>query len=228
MFELSDQEPYRAALNLALEARYREAAVKLSELLREHPQHVPSLILLGKVEYYLRRFSSSRRRFEQALSLEPANPAAWFGLQHYAQRRRTVLLLGVLGIWIGVFALAGVLFFGSVRRSVASDLKGTEERLTGRLLELERSVAGEQEARERSDKALRGNVAGLSETLERYGSGLEAIERRLDSAFSAVSERLEELADLQTELNRELRADIRELRSQIGELRAVLQSATGR
>jgi hypothetical protein len=71
-------------------------------------------------------------------------------------------------------------------------------------------------------------VAGLSETLERHESGLKAIERRLDTAFTAVSGRLEKLADLQTELNRELRADIRELRNKIGELRAVLRSATGR
>ncbi len=224
---MSEQEAYREALSLALKTQYREAAARLSELLREHPRHVPSLILLGKVEYYLRRFSSSRRRFEQALSLEPENPAAWFGLQYYAQRRRTVLPFGVLGISVGALVLIGALFFNSLRQSIESDLKGMEEHLAGRLLQVERLVAGEAEAREHIDEALLNNAEGLSEALERYGSSLEALESRIDTAFASVNGRLEELSDLQTELHSELRADIRELRSLIRELRSVLQGAAG-
>lgn len=223
---VSEQEDYREALSLALKTQYREAAAKLAELLGEHPQHVPSLVLLGKVEYYLRRFSSSRRRFEQVLNLEPENSAAWFGLQYYSQRRRTVLLLGVLGVSVGALVLMGALFFRSLRQSIDSDLKETEQRLTGRLLEMERSLAGEAEARTHIDAALLKNVEGISEELKRQGRSQEAIGNRINSLFASVHERLEELSDLQTGLDRELRADIRELRSLIGELRVLLQKST--
>jgi len=223
---VSEHEAYREALSLALKTQYRKAAAKLSELLGEHPQHVPSLVLLGKVEYYLRRFSSSRRRFEQVLSLEPENSAAWFGLQYYSQRRRAVLLLGVLGVSVGALVLMGALFFRSLRQSIDSDLKETEQRLTGRLLEMERSLAGEAEARTHIDEALLKNVEGISEELKRQGSSQEAIGNRIDTLFASVHVRLEELSDLQSELDREHRADIRELRSLIGELRALLQKST--
>ncbi len=223
---VSEQEDYREALSLALKTQYREAAAKLADLLGEHPQHVPSLVLLGKVEYYLRRFSSSRRRFEQVLNLEPENSAAWFGLQYYSQRRRTVLLLGVLGVSVGALVLMGALFFRSLRQSIDSDLKETEQRLTDRLLEMERSLAGEAEARTHIDEALLKNVEGISEELKRQGRSQEAIGNRINSLFASVHERLEELSDLQTGLDRELRADIRELRSLIGELRALLQKST--
>ena len=76
MSEAGEQESYQYALSLALQSRYAEAAAKLREILREQPHHVPSLLLLGKVEYYLKRFSSSRERFEQVLSVDPQNPAA--------------------------------------------------------------------------------------------------------------------------------------------------------
>lgn len=223
---VSEYEAYREALSLALKTQYRKAAAKLSELLGEHPQHVPSLVLLGKVEYYLRRFSSSRRRFEQVLSLEPENSAAWFGLQYYSQRRRAVLLLGVLGVSVGALVLMGALFFRSLRQSIDSDLKETEQRLTGRLLEMERSLAGEAEARTHIDEALLKNVEGISEELKRQGSSQEAIGNRIDTLFASVHVRLEELSDLQSELDREHRADIRELRSLIGELRALLEKST--
>jgi len=224
--EVPEQEAYREALNLALKAQHREAAARLIRLLGEHPQHVPSLILLGKVEYYLRRYSSSRRRFEQALGLEPENPAAWFALQYYSQRKRTALLLGLLGVCLGALVLIGALFFHSLRQSVNSALKETDQRLTGRLLEMERSLAGEAEARRQIDEALLGTVEGISGELERQERSREAIGKRIDALFVSVHERLEELSDLQTGLDRELRAEIRELRGLIGELRNLLQNST--
>ena len=154
------------------------------------------------------------------------NSAAWFGLQYYSQRRRAVLLLGVLGVSVGALVLMGALFFRSLRQSIDSDLKETEQRLSGRLLDMERSLAGEAEARTHIDEALLKNVEGISEELKRQGSSQEAIGNRIDTLFASVHVRLEELSDLQSELDREHRADIRELRSLIGELRALLQKST--
>jgi len=53
------------------------------------------------------------------------NSAAWFGVQYYSQRRRAVLLLGVLGVSVGALVLMGALFFRSLRQSIDSDLKET-------------------------------------------------------------------------------------------------------
>jgi len=225
-YESTQQGVYRSALELALHGRYEEAAGRLTKLLRAHPQHVPALILLGKVEYYQRRFASSRRRFELALSLEPENPAAWFGLQHYAQRRRTALGLGALGIALGVLVLAGTLVAGVLRRGVSEGLRDAEERLGGRLLAVERSLAAETDSRQERDRALLESVGGLAEELRRLGGDLDERERRVSTASAALGVRLEELRDLQVELGLELKADIRELRGLIAELRMLLRSAT--
>lgn len=219
MSEGSEQEAYRNALGLALESRYAEAAAKLLEILREQPQHVPSLLLLGKVEYYLKRFSSSRARFEQVLSLEPQNPAAWFALQFYYQRRRTVWLLGAAGCFFAILVLLGAFFLHSLRREVENDLLAVEQRLSGALLELEQSLSAQESSRQSSDQALMRRMEALSAELQRDAGRLEAVERSVETAFSELRGRLAEIAEQQSALHLELRADIRELRSLIGELR---------
>jgi tetratricopeptide (TPR) repeat protein len=220
MSEESEHQAYRNALSLALESRYQEAAAKLLELLREQPQHVPSLLLLGKVEYYLRRFSSSRARFEQVLTLEPQNPAAWFALQFYSQRRRTAWLLGAAGCFFAVLVLLGAFFLHSLRRDVEDELLAVEQTLSGTLLQLEQSLSAQASSRQRSDRALMRRMEALSAELQRDAGRLEAVEHRVEASFTELRGRLAEIAEQQTELHLELRADIRELRSLIGQQRA--------
>ena len=220
MSEGSEHESYRNALSLALESRYAEAAAKLLYILREQPQHVPSLLLLGKVEYYLKRFSSSRERFEQVLSVDPQNPAAWFALQFYSQRRRTVWLLGAAGCFFALLVLLGAFFLRSLRRDVETDLLAVEQRLGGALLQLEQSLSAQASSRQRSDQALMRHMEALSAELQRDAGRLEAVERRIEASFVELRRRLAEIAEQQMGLHLELRADIRELRSLIGEQRA--------
>jgi len=219
MSEGSEHDAYWNALSLALESHYAEAAAKLMEILRGQPQHIPSLLLLGKVEYYLKRFSSSRARFEQVLTLEPQNPAAWFALQFYSQRRRTVWLLGAAGCFFAVLVLLGAFFLHSLRRDVENDLLAMEQRMGGALLELEQSLSAQASSRQSSDQALMRRMEVLSAELQRDAGRLEAVERRIETAFSEVRGRLAEIAERQSGLHLEVRADIRELRSLIGELR---------
>ena len=47
---------------------------------------------LGKVEYYLGHSAASRRSFETALSYEPGNMAAFFGIEYHRQRTRRLFL----------------------------------------------------------------------------------------------------------------------------------------
>ena len=85
-------DEYATASELALTGRYREARDSLKALLQRDPSHVEALILLGKVEYYLGHSAASRRSFEIALSYEPGNMAAFFGIEYHRQRTRRLFL----------------------------------------------------------------------------------------------------------------------------------------
>jgi tetratricopeptide (TPR) repeat protein len=79
---------YQVALELASALRYEEAGQKLKLILEEHPDNMDALILLGKVEYYLGLFPSSRRRFETVLTHDPGNFEAYYGLRFFTERKR--------------------------------------------------------------------------------------------------------------------------------------------
>ena len=222
---MADQEHYQAALELALNGDYREAQEKLSGLLQEQPRHVQALILLGKVEYYLRRFEASRERFEQALSLEPENPAAFFGLQYYTQRGRTFRLLGLMGFSLLVLILLATFFFFSMRTTLQSGFIRMEGRFSGQLFELEGRVAEEAVARERNDNAILLNLEELAETLTRYQDEIKKIQSVTDSGFTAINGRIETHSDRQMSLYRELQADIRALEEMVRKLLSYNQDA---
>jgi len=82
---------YKIALELASTSRYKDAREKLQAILSKKPDHINALILLGKVEYYLRLFSSSRKRFETVLTYNPDNIAAYFGLEYFKEKKRHIL-----------------------------------------------------------------------------------------------------------------------------------------
>jgi len=102
---MGQQDEYAAACELASTGRYREARESLKALLQRDPSHVEALILLAKVEYYLGHPAASRQSFEVALSCEPGNMAAFFGIEYHRQRTRSllyiagvVLLLAAIGV----------------------------------------------------------------------------------------------------------------------------------
>ena len=89
---------YKTALELASTSRHKEAREKLQELLMESPDHIDALILLGKVEYYLRLFASSRSRFETVLTYDSGNLAAYFGLEYFKERKRGLFFLSTFAL----------------------------------------------------------------------------------------------------------------------------------
>ena len=102
---MDQQDEYAAASELAFTGRHREARDSLKALLQSNPSRVDALILLGKVEYYQGHPAASRRSFEVALSYEPGNMAAFFGIEYHRQRTRSlflgaavVLLLAAMGV----------------------------------------------------------------------------------------------------------------------------------
>ena len=102
---------YKTALELASTSRYMEAREKLQELLMERPGHINALILLGKVEYYLRLFASSRSRFETALTYDSGNLAAYFGLEYFKERKKGLFFLSTLALILITFLI--FFFFSS-------------------------------------------------------------------------------------------------------------------
>jgi tetratricopeptide (TPR) repeat protein len=102
---------YKTALELASTARYKEAREKLQELLLDRPGHIDALILLGKIEYYLRLFASSRSRFETALTYDSGNLAAYFGLEYFKERKKRLFFLSTLALILITFLIS--FFFSS-------------------------------------------------------------------------------------------------------------------
>jgi len=104
---------YKTALELASTSRYKEARGKLQELLLDRPGHIGALVLLGKVEYYLRLFASSRSRFETVLTYDSGNLAAYFGLEYFKERKRRLFYLSTLAL-ILITLLISFFFSGAL------------------------------------------------------------------------------------------------------------------
>lgn len=102
---------YHKAFELAATNRYPEAREKLLQILGEHPDAVDALVLLGKVEYYLGKKAASRQRFETALTYQPDNLPAWFGLQFYREHRFAAALALALTIVIIIVLASAVLLY---------------------------------------------------------------------------------------------------------------------
>lgn len=104
---------YHKAFELAATKRYTEAREKLYQILSEHPDAVDALVLLGKVEYYLGKKAASRQHFETALTYQPDNLPAWFGLQFYREHKFAMALaLALTMVAIIVLASAILLYRG--------------------------------------------------------------------------------------------------------------------
>jgi tetratricopeptide (TPR) repeat protein len=56
--------------------RWPEAVVALTRLIEERPNHVPALLLRGKLEVRMRNFDEAQRDLRKAVEQAPGNPAA--------------------------------------------------------------------------------------------------------------------------------------------------------
>jgi tetratricopeptide (TPR) repeat protein len=131
--DLGWRQGYAAANELAVTGRYREARDSLRALLQKEPSNVEVLILLGKVEFYLRHAAESRRCFETALSYEPGNMAAFFGLEYHRQRSRRLFTAAVSVLLVAAIAGAAALLADRVGRSMRDAESSLEAQLNERL-----------------------------------------------------------------------------------------------
>ncbi len=199
-----DQEKvYKDALELASTFRYREAREKLLSLTSEKPDHIDALLLLGKVEYYLRLFPSSRKRFETVLTYDPANQAAYFGIEYYKERKKkfTFFFSSIMGVII-LAAAVSFLFF-SLSSSFHLGLNILEKRIYEKFEVLESSLETYSETQKRIDEKfiLHANeLRKLNEMLSRYIDSSERYFGDTSGELEKLKEKMEALSGNQVEL----------------------------
>lgn len=202
---------YNIAFELAATSRYEEAEEKLKKILEKAPGHVPSLVLLGKVLYYRRRRSSSRRCFETALMYEPDNLPAYFGLQYYKERRWKL----AASISFGIVLLASVgifLFFTStIKRELTKDLLSVEKELSEKIEDLKSfNKTAERTVIQKFDKRFGDFTDRLTETFDTV-----ELTRRLDTLEGRQHKIREEAAVGNARLAEEIRVEIEAFKSWI-------------
>ena len=211
-------DEYRKALELAATSRYREAREKVRGILDDHPGYAEALILLGKIEYYLRRSASSRRCFETALVYEPGNSAAWFGLQFYRERRRSMIIgVAVACLLLAIILTATGVYLGLVTqfdRRLAGELATLKTAFIGRLADLVTAEKRNAELIQRMGNMIDGRFDKISFDMQTNAEVLESY--RLDSKDNAtvLTRRLREISVAQ-EVNRD---NLGRLEKTVGEL----------
>ena len=195
---MNPEKEYQIALELASTSRYGEAERALERILQEQPGHIDALILLGKVEYYLRDYTASRARFETVLLYDHGNTTAYFGLQFFRERSRKIMSAVFLASAFFILIGMGVaLFFGlnsafTARLSGLSEgLSKTEESLHGEIARLELLVEEDTASRRVAEGREAGKLENLSKKLEQNADSLEALRR-------SIQEQIEELDDAVT------------------------------
>lgn len=180
---------YRIALELASTSRHKEAREKLEEILLDKPDHIGALILLGKVEYYLRFFSSSRSRFETALTYDPGNLAAYFGLEYFKERKRKLFFLAAFALILITFLISFFFFSAFLKRN---------------LVEVEKSLSGKIDsfvlATEATGKDILIKLNALSDQLEQAVDSIEGDQQEASAEIAALNRYLLELRSRQTEI----------------------------
>lgn len=204
---------YRTALEMAGTRRYGEAEKKLEEILQENTRHVPSLLLLGKVRYYLRRFSLSRKCFETVLVYDPNNLPAYFGLQYFKERSWKIAAIFSLALVLAVSA--GGLFAGRItlQRPLLVELSKLENGFTSRtesvnnaVLLLADTLSNEYGTTARS---VEGIGAEITDTTTEIIGRLDVLEKRIAGLERRNAETIrEEFASGRKELLREIRKEI--------------------
>ena len=186
-------DEYATASELAITGRYREAHDSLKALLQHNPSHVEALILLGKVEYYLGHPAASRRSFEIALSYEPGNMAAFFGIEYHRQRTRRLFLgASVLIVLAAIGVATAFLMYRmtSSVRQVDARLDATFAALSGSINrsgivieELRKASLGEQRDTEKTLIEMRAQLEKLRQGNVDFMREIEELRKALFSGY---------------------------------------------
>ncbi|HVP18831.1 MAG TPA: hypothetical protein VMU36_07525 [Spirochaetia bacterium] len=176
---MDHRDAYAAASELALTGRYHEAR---DALLESYPSDIQATILLGKVEYCLRNPAASRRCFEAALSREPGNMAAFFGIEYDRQRARLLFLAACVVLLLA--AIAGTTAF-------------LAHRLTSSMRQVEARV-------DQTSAAFSRSVDRVGSAVEEIGQDSLGEHKNTEKALSEIQAELEKLRRGNVNLMREI------------------------
>ena len=205
---------YRIALELASSLRYEEAGQKLKSILSEQPDNIDALILLGKVEYYQRLFSSSRRRFETAITYDSGNLAAYYSLQFFNERKKR---LWTAAAWVVSIVL--LLFIGVfLNISISNGFNQFEEKINeqiGNHLELETELLNRMLILSDNLDYYANDFKELKESTE---AGIEDLGKRVGDLDLKREEQFAEIEDNQLEYYSTILKEIKDLKEIAGRL----------
>ncbi len=212
-------------MELATTSRYGEAERILVRILEGQPGNVDALILLGKVEYYLRRYSASRTSFETALLYEPGNTTAYFGLQFFREKIRNIRNVVLLVVAFFILAATGTVLllilntsFRKVASGLSEDLSSTEASLHHAIDRLERLIEEDAVSRLVMEELNTGKVEELAGRLERNTELLEAFQQNTQTDIKSIGDAMTLHDEHQRSLNRlidNLHADMHDLQNEI-------------
>lgn len=201
---------YKTALELASTSRHKEAREKLQELLMESPDHIDALILLGKVEYYLRLFASSRSRFETVLTYDSGNLAAYFGLEYFKERKKKFFFLSTFALILITILI--FFFFSSIL-------------LKRNLMQAEMSISL---ANETMEKEILLKLETLFDQLKGAVDSIESDQDEASAEIEALNRQISEQRSRQTQIFADADLLTRMISREIEELKERLETLSER
>ncbi len=203
------RKEYQTALDLASVLQYEESRDKLKRIISEYPDKIEALILLGKVEYYLHLFDSSRRCFETVLTRDPGNFEAYYGLQFFLERKRRKWNLAAWILSLLLIVTAGIILSFSMR----SYFQQYQERV---------ETLGKQfDSLHSMEVQLVNQIHTISEMQRAYSVNLLTLKEEMGGKINNLelrqTERFTELANMQSDQYRTLLRDLDELSTLLGE-----------
>ncbi|MBA7547531.1 hypothetical protein ES705_39953 [subsurface metagenome] len=208
---------YKTALELASTARHKEAREKLQELLMDRPGHIGALILLGKVEYYLRLFACSRSRFETVLTYDSGNLAAYFGLEYFKERKRRLFFLSAFALILVTFLIS--LFFSSA--FLKRDLIQAEKSIS-------RKIDTYVSASETMEKEILLKLDTLFDQLKETVDSIESDQEEASYRIEALNRQILKQRSRQTQVLADTNLFTGTISREIEELKQKLETLSGR
>ncbi len=179
-------EEYQVAAALASTLRFRESRKVLEGILEKRPGNVDALVLLAKVEYYLRDYSASRRRFETALLYDPGNIPAYFGLQYFRERRKNLISAAFLVLVVLLLFAMGIGLYSTLSTSLESGVSEVSKGLT------------------KNSENLKSEIVRLENLYGEYSDSLQTMKESDARELEELATKLEQMSDRFGRLQRDM------------------------
>jgi tetratricopeptide (TPR) repeat protein len=132
---------YQNVLELAYTGRYVEAKAELEKLLALEPGQARALALLGKIEFYLGHFRSSRKAFELSLSYDASDFASYLGIQYFKERKLKISIFIFFVSFILLLLIGNAVIINSYSSMNESKLANFKTDMSMQIVSLETEIS---------------------------------------------------------------------------------------